>query len=253
MEKKVVNSKKVMIISIVSVMLLVFAIMLTSYAVFTANLQGTKENKLNTGYVTLECTENTFTLTNTDVMTDANGIAASGNAASCALKTHMEGQMEIGYDIALYDVDSIAPSDSLGASNVKIQVYKSINGGTISYLAGSSATAGVLVSSLSSSAGTYDSTITSYKFDSARFDKSMINTSTNEGTINYVVKAWVASEGSSSNVETTSSAKCSNESYTTQSTCEAAGEVWGSSKKSEKKGGTFSFKLKVGATQVYND
>lgn len=254
MEKKPINNKKVMIISIISVLLLVFAIMLTSYAVFTANLQGTKENKLNTGYVSLDCSETTFTLENTDVMTDAEGIAASGNTASCALKTHMEGQMEIGYDIALYDVDAVAPSDDLGADNIKIQASKTVNGGAISYLAGTSASSGVVVSSLSGSAGTYDTSITGYKLDSARINRTMINSSTNEGTINYVIKAWVASEGNGgSTTVTTNPSKCSNEQYTTQSTCEGAGEVWGTSQKGVKKGGAFSFKLKVGATQVYSD
>ncbi len=69
------NNKKVIIISIVSVLLLVVAIIATSYAVFTANLTGTKENKLTTGYVTMNCSETNFNLTNTKTMTDAEGIA----------------------------------------------------------------------------------------------------------------------------------------------------------------------------------
>lgn len=253
MEKKQIDNKKVMIVSIISVFLLVFAIILTSYAVFTANLQGTKENKLNTGYVSLDCTETTFTLENTDVMTDAEGIAASGNTATCALKAHMEGQMKIGYDVALFDVDAIEPSDGLGTSNIKIQASKSINGGEVSYLAETSATQGVLVSSLENKAGQYDSTITNYVIDSANIDRGTMLDNTNEGTINYVIKAWVASEGNGGTTVTTNPNKCSDEQYTTQSACEGAGEVWGTSQKGEKKGGTFSFKLKVGATQVYND
>ena len=67
-EKK--SNKQVITISIIAVVLLVVAILSTSYAMFTANLTGTKENKLNTGYVTMSCEETVFSLPNTDVMTD---------------------------------------------------------------------------------------------------------------------------------------------------------------------------------------
>ena len=59
------NNKRIVIISIVSVLALVVAIIATSYAVFTSNLTGTKENKLTTGYVTMNCAETNFNLSNT--------------------------------------------------------------------------------------------------------------------------------------------------------------------------------------------
>ena len=238
------DNKKVMGISVAAVVILVIAIIATSYAAFTANLTGTKENVLTSGYVTLNCAETNFTVTNSQAMTDTQGIAATNNAATCTLTSTMVGTMNIGYDIALADVDAASPSDSLTASNVKIQAKKTIDGGSAQYLAGTSSTAGVTVASLASSAGVYDTTnITSYKVDSA--------TLTGNHTVVYTIKSWIASEGSGSTSTTTETDVCSEgTTYTTQSACEAAGGIWGDSQKVSQSGGEFSFKLKLGATQV---
>ncbi len=237
------NNKKVIIISIVSVLLLVVAIIATSYAVFTANLTGTKENKLTTGYVTMNCSETNFNLTNTKTMTDAEGIAlGSSNTATCTLTSTMAGTMTVGYDIGLTDVDTVTPSDGVGTGNVKIQAKKSVDSGTEQYLAGTTASAGVLVSSLASSAGQYDPTnVPSYKLDSA--------TVSGNHSILYTVKSWVTSVGGA-NTTTTTNGKCSDTTYTTEAACKAAGEIWGVDQTSSQAGGSFSFKLKIGATQV---
>ena len=71
------DNKKVLGISIAAVVVLVIAIVATSYAAFTAQLTGTKENKLTTGYVKMNCAETRFAIANTSAMTDAQGIAAS--------------------------------------------------------------------------------------------------------------------------------------------------------------------------------
>jgi len=239
-EKK--SNKQVITISIIAVVLLVVAILSTSYAMFTANLTGTKENKLNTGYVTMSCEETVFSLPNTDVMTDEQGIAATDNAATCALNTTMSGNMLIGYDIALADVDLETPDDDVNTENVKIQAFKTVDSAT-TYLAGSSETAGVLVSSIAGSTGTYDSSITSYNLDTATVQGT--------STINYTVKAWVSSLPA--NVKSTTNDICTDSQYTDQASCEAAGEIWGDSQTEKQEGGTFSFKLKVGATQTFED
>lgn len=237
------NNKKVLGISIAAVVVLVIAIVATSYAMFTAELTGTKENKLTTGYVKMNCEETTFSLSNTQPMTDAQGIAATNNAATCTLTSEMVGTMMVGYDVALYDVDSATPSDALSASNVKIRAYKTVNGATKD-LAGTTSTAGVLVSSLASKAGVHDTSINSYVIDSdyVKDNKSIV----------YTIKSWVASTGSSTNESSTSTGECSSSAYTSQSACEAAGEIWGSSQTQSQKGGSFTFKLKVGATQIYD-
>ena len=242
-EKK--NNKKILIISVVAVLLLVVAIVATSYAMFTANLTGTKQNKINTGYVTLNCTETTFELSDTTAMSDADGIALADNAATCTLVSTMNGSMKIGYDIALADVDATSPSDSIGVNNVKVQITKVANSGTASYLAGTSATEGVLTSSLSGNAGTYDKTITGYNIDSEVIEGN--------NTIVYTVKAWVSSIGNGgANTQSSKTGVCGDPTYTTQATCKAAGEIWGDNQTSSQAGGTFSFKLKVGATQTFD-
>lgn len=238
------RKSKLIIFTVIGLLLLIATITGVAYAVFSTTLTGTKENTISTGYVTMSCTDTSFTLSDTQVLTDAQGIAANNNAATCTLITTMNGVMTLGYDVALADVDADAPSDAIGEGNIKIQAFKTKNSNT-TYLAGSSANAGVLVSSIASSAGTYDSSITGYKIDSA-------TTAENE-TVVYTVKAWVASEGQSSGSDISSSSAtgvCTDTTYTTKATCEAAGGVWGNSQQVTQSGGNFSFKLKVGATQV---
>lgn len=238
------DNKKVLGISIAAVVILVIAIVATSYAAFTADLTGTKENKLTTGYVKMNCAETNFAVSNTQPMTDAEGIAATDNVATCDLTSTMVGSMTVGYDVALYDVDKATPDDALNQDNVKIQASKSIDSGAVTYLAGTSSTAGVLVGDLASSAGQYDTSITAYKLDSA--------TLTGDHSVLYSIKAWVASEGASSTTESSSNTTgvCSDQTYTSESTCEAAGEIWGTSQTESQSGASFSFKLKIGATQV---
>ena len=234
------NKKKQLTITIIGVLILVIAVVGASFAVFTATLTGVKQNKLTTGYVTMTCTETNFTLENTSVLTDEQGIARNDNEATCTLAATMAGTMTVGYDVALYDVTNSA---ALSENNVKIQASK-VDNSTTSYLAGSSATEGVLVSSIKTSAGQYDTSITGYKLDSAT-----VNTTK---TIEYKVKAWVANEGSGSGslTPTVTDGYCSNQTYTTKEACESAGEIWGYDQKIGQAGGTFSFKLKVGASQV---
>lgn len=248
------DNKKVLGISVAAVVILVIAIIATSYAAFTANLSGTKENKLNTGYVKLNCAETNFTLTDTQPLTDAQGISADlNNLAQCTLTSTMEGTMTVGYDIALTDV---TPSTAITTSDVKIQASK-VKGGTTTYLVGSSATSGVFVSGL-----TYNASDTSTEKYNGQYDKSITNyvldsdTVTGNASIVYSVKAWVSKENNSSatNEKTTNTqGECSNSQYTTETTCKGAGEIWGTSQTETQKGSTFSFKLKVGATQVIDD
>ena len=232
------KKKKQITIAVIGVLILIIAIIGSAYAVFTATLTGVKENKLTTGYVTMVCNETNFTLSNTQPLTDEQGLALNNNEATCTLSTTMNGTMNIGYDVALYDVTNSA---ALSENNVKIQASK-VDNSTTSYLAGSSATTGVLVSSIKTSAGQYDTSITGYKLDSATVNQTK--------TIEYKVKAWVANEEGNSTTTTNTDGYCSNQTYTTKETCESAGEIWGYDQKIGQDGGTFSFKLKVGASQV---
>ena len=224
------KNKKVIGITIAALLILVMAVVATSYAMFSANFTGTKENVLSTGYVTMNCNQTTFTLNDTNTLTDAQGIALTNNEATCTLTTTMNGTMTLGYDVALTDVDADTPSDGLSASSIKIRALKE-KGGTTEYLAGSTATTGVLISSLQNQAGQYDTSITNYNIDSA-------TTSVSE-EVTYRVKAWVSGEVSGQVTNTNTDGK-------------AAGGIWGYDQKTEESGGSFSFKLKVGASQILN-
>ena len=237
-EKEKNNKKPLIVLSIVTGLLLV-ALVAVSYAAFTATLSGVKENKLTTGYVTMVCNETNFTLENTQPLTDEQGLALQNNEATCTLSTTMQGTMNIGYDFALYDV---TPSAALTDANIKIRASKTENSST-TYVQGT-ATEGVLLSTIASTGGEYDESITGYKVDSGT-----VNTSK---TITYNVKSWVASEQTGENTTTNTDGYCSDETKTTKAACEQAGEIWGYNQKSSQAGGTFSFKLKVGAKQIYS-
>ena len=239
MEEK--KGKKLIVVFIIAIVVLLGAIVAISYAMFSASLTGVKENKLVTGSVSMSCAETNFTLENTSAMSDEEGIALENNEATCTLTTTLRGTMTIGYDVALYDVDKETPSDAVGESNVKIQASK-VKGGTTTYLANSTATTGVLVSSIKNQAGQYDNTITNYKIDSA--------TTTQSEEVLYKIKAWVSSLQDGSTTNTNTDGKCSDSTKTTKADCVAAGEVWGYEQKQNQAGGTFSFKLKAGAKQV---
>ena len=244
------NNKKVLWLSVVAVVILVIAIVATSYATFTANLTGTKENKIQTGYVKMNCTESTMTVSDTQPMTDAQGIAATGNAATCTLSVTMNGTMKIGYEVGFANV---TPSTTLTTSDVKFQASKKVGSttATVQYLAGTTATTGKTFASIASTAGTTPAAnggplLSTYAIDT-------VDNITATQNIYYTIKAWVASEqGGTGSTTTTSNttAHCSNSTYDNETACENAGEVWGTSQTAEQAGGTFSFKLTISSTQT---
>lgn len=231
------DNKKVLGISIAAVVILVIAIIATSYAVFTANLTGTKENKLTTGFVRMNCEETTFNDTKT-YENDAAGIASATNTNTCVLTADAGGTMTVGYDVVMSEVSVSNQAGFLTANDIKVQVKKTI-GSNITYPVGTETT-GVTLSALASSMGTYDTSLP-YKLDSAS-----INVSSTEQTITYAVKSWaVAATGSGGITE-----KCSDSQYLTETACESAGEIWGTSQTTSQAGVDYSYKLKIGATQV---
>jgi hypothetical protein len=224
------------IIVVIGILAIIGVIAATGYAMYTASFSGTSDNKLRGGSVFMSCSEGVFSLTNTTSMTDEQGLALDNNEWTCTLNTTINGSMNIGYDVALYD---LTPSATLAAGNIKMRALKEKNN-NITYLVGN-ATSGELMSSISNQKGVYDKSITSYKLDST-------TTNTTEEVV-YKIKAWVASENT--NITATNiDGKCSNTTYTTKEECESAGEIWGYNQNREQAGGTFSFKVKVGATQI---
>ena len=149
--------------------------------------------------------------------------------------------MTVGYDIALTEVDEITPNDNLTSKDVKINVYKSIDNGKTLYLAGTTSTKGIFINDLLNKKGKYDKSILGYNLDSA--------TISGNHKVNYYIKAWVTSDKSSIKTKKEKEV-CSNSKYKTETECKKNGEVWGNKTTTSTPGGTFSFKLKVGATQV---
>ncbi len=238
------DNKKVLMISIFAVILLVVIIIIMSYQMLTANLSGSGEGKINTGTVSLKCNEKTFNIKDATPISDAKGIASDNNVASCELVSTMEGEMIVGYDIALTEVDEETPNDNLSANDIKIDVYKSIDNGELIYLAGTSSTKGVFINDLLNNKGKYDKSILGYNIDSV--------TISGNHKVNYYIKAWVTNDKKV--IKTTNEKEvCSNSKYKTEEECKANGEVWGNKKTTSTPDGTFSFKLKIGATQVLNN
>ena len=161
------DNKNIIIVSVFAVILLVISIIMTSYAALTANLSGTKENVINTGRVSLKCNETTFNIKDAKPMTDAKGIASDDNIASCELISTMDGEMTLGYDIALTDIDKTSPNDGLTAKDIRVDVYKSIDDGKTIFLAGTTATQGIAINNLEKNRGKYDKSILNYNLDSS--------------------------------------------------------------------------------------
>lgn len=237
--KKYDNRKIIFVIT--AMLIILIAVISTTYAMFSASFTGTKEQRLTTGEVSMSCSETSFNLNDTGVLSDEEGIALNNNQATCTLVTTLRGNMTLGYDVALYDVDSVTPNDVIGEGNVKIQASK-VKDNQTTYLAGSSATTGILVDSIKNFAGQYDSTITGYKIDSA--------TTAQSEEVLYRIKAWVASESVGTTTTSSTDGKCSDETIKTKSACQEAGGIWGYEQRQDQEGGSFSFKLKVGAAQI---
>lgn len=211
-------NKKVLVITVVSIMVLIGSIAFVSYAAFSADIAGTQEQKLaNNGYVTMSCSETTFSVTGANIGAKQN--------YTCDLNYSVTGTMQIGYDIGLSSV-----SCTSGATCM-ISMTKN----------GTAVFSDKNITTYASSTGTYDTTMTSYKLDSGTLSSS--------STVKYVISAWISAvPGNASDSNTTG--VCSDTSKTTKETCEAANEVWGTSQTQTQGAATFSFKAKLGAKQI---
>ena len=170
------ENKKTLVLSILGVLVLVIAVVGVSFAMYSFNGTGAKENVIQTGTVSVAYNETSvLTLANQYPMTDERGLEADDKLAF-TVNAEMSGSMTINYEVAL---DEITMSDSakFGTDDVKVQITKN---GT-DYLAGT-ATTGDLLNTLAAKNGTL---ITSgYVFDKDTFTAAESNS--------YVVKAWVS-------------------------------------------------------------
>ena len=210
-------NKKIFIVTIISIVALIASVVFVSYAAYTANITGTKTQNLGSnGYVTMSCSETNFSTTGVAIGTK--------KSYTCALKYNVSGSMTIGYDIGLTNVSCTSGATCMiNATKNSSSILSDTN-----------------VTSLSSTKGTYDTSV-AYKIDSG--------TLSSNSTVTYVINAWISAVGANSTSSNTTG-KCSDSSYTTQSACEKANEIWGTSQNQTQASATFSFKAKIGAKQI---
>lgn len=241
------ESKKSKYIQICIVLAIVVAIIGVSYAMFSFSASGTKSNVIRSGNVEIDFKNvSTITLNNVYPLSDSTGAAGTDpNSAKMNFDvvSTLSGAMTIYYDLSL---TAINEGTTLKSDKVKINLKKT-SGSTTSWPLGSAST-GVTIDSLKTTAGRYASLgnggggtrVTSYAIDSGAV--------TTTSTVNYTLTAWISDTYKYNSSKTTAKA-CSNPAYTTEATCKDAGAVWGDKQTSSTSDETYSFKVKLDAVQ----
>lgn len=104
MEKEKRNNSKEIIISVLSVLILIVAVVGISYAVWTQTFLGTQENSLNTGYVSFTYTEsetNVIAINNAIPIEDEEGkkLSSKNTFFNFTISAKYAGVDSIGYEI----------------------------------------------------------------------------------------------------------------------------------------------------------
>ena len=212
------EKKKTLILTIVGVLVLVLAVIGVSFAMYSFTGTGTVDNVIRTGTVSVSYTESKLiTLTNEYPMTDVTGSAQSGTGTELefTVSASMTGAMDINYQVGF---DSIVPDTTLTTNYVKFNIIKD----NTTYLLSTTATSGILMSSIASRTGTL--LTTGYLLDSDTL-------SSNGDSHIYKIKAWISDQY---DLPTTTN---SSEEPTNEHTSETTSE-------------TITFSIKVVASQV---
>ena len=148
------NSKRTLILSIIGILVLVIAVVGVSFAMFTFSGTGTKENILRTGTVSVafdSTTENnSIEITNQYPEDDTTGMADTNNETTFTVEGDFGGNttMSVNYEVGLSDITTTPASGAtIGDNYVKVAIQKNST-----YVKGSAA-AGVLISSFASDHG----------------------------------------------------------------------------------------------------
>lgn len=110
------EKKKELIISIIGVFLLFIVVVGISYAVWSKTFLGTKENSINTGYVSFSYTEsdtNVIKISNAVPISDANGKILSGEEEmfDFSVSANFAGVTSIDYEIYATPIIQTIDSD----------------------------------------------------------------------------------------------------------------------------------------------
>ena len=148
------NSKRTLILSIIGILVLVIAVVGVSFAMFTFSGTGTKENVLKTGTVSInfddETDDNNIEITNQYPEDDTTGMADTNNETEFTVEGDFGGNttMSVNYEVGLSDITTTPASGAtIGDNYVKVAIQKNNT-----YVKGS-ASGGVLISSFASDAG----------------------------------------------------------------------------------------------------
>lgn len=98
------NNRKEIAITTISLLILIVAVFGISYSIWTQTLTGTKENSINTGYVSFSYNEsetNVISIQNAIPISDENGKKLTGNdnTFDFTLSAKFAGVSSIGYEI----------------------------------------------------------------------------------------------------------------------------------------------------------
>lgn len=170
------ENKKTLLFSILGVILLLVVVIGVSYAMYTFSANGTKENVISTGTVSITYSESsTITLDNAYPSTDATGSAVAGHDLVFTVNAAITGSTTISYEVGLANMTH---NGNLTEDYVKFNLKK---GET--YLLGT-ATTGVTIGSVKTNAGRL---IPQYRLDGGTLSK------TNDSAT-YTLRAWISNE-----------------------------------------------------------
>lgn len=168
------ENKKTLLFSILGVILLLVVVIGVSYAMYTFSANGTKQNVISTGTVSITYSESsTIRLDNAYPSTDATGSAVTGHDLVFTVNAAITGSSTISYEVGLANMTH---NGNLTEDYVKFNLKK---GET--YLIGT-ATTGVTIGSVKTNAGTL---LTQYHLDGGTL-------STADSSATYTLRAWIS-------------------------------------------------------------
>lgn len=239
------ETKQEKLIVLMSTIALVLIVTGTTFAYYYANFIGTRENSLISGKIEITYdNESAMTLTSAPVEDSVGAAISDSDAYTFDVNATINGDAQINYDLAF----ELISNEGITSDNVKINLLKKyvLNGTSKQEYVIGSATTGEVVSSLQARTSS-NNYFNEFVIDNGSF--------TSTGTVSYVLKAWVSSDNIGDLVldTTDTSNVCSDTTYTTQTTCEAAGAVWGSSHNiATATDLNYQFKVKLKGGQVEN-
>lgn len=254
------ENNKTMILSILGVLVLVIAVVGVSFAMYSFSAQGTKENVITTGSVSLAIDKkgkSLFTVENTYGVSNETGLAGGEGVGTgnFTLSATLSGTMNIHYEVGF--VDLTEGNTNLTDSMIMVAIKDNSDNYYTSTGTTKTATAVTLNSFANNKGFAADDTgmtgiaADTYLLNSYVFDKGVITTNGNQKT--YTINAWISDKyvlkGGEAGTANTTSGSCSVAGNETEAACKAANGVWTNTQTKETTEETFSFKVKVSAAQ----